>query len=115
MLFTYLLLFRRNQTRKPNLTSLQLQDFTLDELRLYDGNGPEGRILVAVNGKVFDVTNNGQQFYGKSTPIFWKDISRALACFDAELPEKDCGYDDLSDLSQSEMDRLLEWELQFLG
>jgi len=39
------------------------KDFTVEELKRYDGTGPDGRILVAVNGKVFDVTK-GRRFYG---------------------------------------------------
>jgi len=46
----------------PALPKLR-KDFTVEELRQYDGNGPDGRILVAVNGKVFDVTK-GRRFYG---------------------------------------------------
>ena len=29
---------------------------TMEQLKQYNGTGPEGRVLVAVNGKVFDVT-----------------------------------------------------------
>ncbi len=29
---------------------------TMEQLKQYNGLGPEGRVLVAVNGKVFDVT-----------------------------------------------------------
>lgn len=47
---------------EPALPKLR-KDFTVAELRKYDGTGPEGRILVAVNGKVFDVTK-GKRFYG---------------------------------------------------
>jgi membrane-associated progesterone receptor component len=46
----------------PALPKLR-KDFTVEELRQYDGTGPDGRILVAVNGKVFDVTK-GRRFYG---------------------------------------------------
>jgi Predicted heme/steroid binding protein len=46
----------------PALPKLR-KDFTIEELKQYDGTGPDGRILVAVNGKVFDVTK-GKRFYG---------------------------------------------------
>jgi len=39
------------------------RDFTIEELTKYDGKGPDGRILVAVNGSVYDVTR-GARFYG---------------------------------------------------
>jgi len=35
------------------------------ELRKFDGTGPSGKLYVAVNGKIFDVTDKGSQFYGK--------------------------------------------------
>lgn len=47
---------------EPELPKLR-RDFTIAELRQYDGTQPDGRILVAVNGKVFDVTK-GKRFYG---------------------------------------------------
>ena len=47
---------------EPELPKLR-KDFTVEELKKYDGTGPDGRILVAVNGKVFDVTK-GKRFYG---------------------------------------------------
>lgn len=39
------------------------RDFAIEELTKYDGKGPDGRILVAVNGSVYDVTR-GSKFYG---------------------------------------------------
>lgn len=50
---------------EPPLPKLKKQDFTLDQLREYDGSGPEGRVMLAVNGKIFDVTR-GKNFYGPS-------------------------------------------------
>lgn len=47
---------------EPELPRLR-RDFTLEELRPHDGNGPDGRVLVAVNGTVYDVTR-GKRFYG---------------------------------------------------
>jgi len=49
--------------REPELPKLKKRDFTLEQLREYDGKGQDGRVLVAVNGKVFDVTR-GKRFYG---------------------------------------------------
>lgn len=50
---------------EPPLPKMKKQDFTLDQLREFDGTGPEGRVLLAVNGKIFDVTR-GKNFYGPS-------------------------------------------------
>ena len=49
--------------KEPELPPLKKQDFTLEQLREYDGKGSDGRVLIAVNGKVFDVTR-GKRFYG---------------------------------------------------
>ncbi len=37
------------------------RDFTLQKLKTqFNGTGPGGRILIAVNGNVFDVTHDGK-------------------------------------------------------
>lgn len=36
---------------------------TVEELRAFDGTQPDGRVLVAVNGSVYDVSK-GKRFYG---------------------------------------------------
>ncbi|KAF7258815.1 hypothetical protein EG68_08555 [Paragonimus skrjabini miyazakii] len=108
---------RRSSSQSSRLPKLPRRDFTLEELRHYKGDGPDSRILMAVNGKVFDVTNAGQQLYAKGAPYAsyaGKDVSRALARFSADVSEIYCSYDDLSDLTQAEMNRLCEWELQFM-
>lgn len=47
---------------EPELPKLR-RDFTLAELKNYDGNQADGRVLLAVNGTVYDVTK-GKRFYG---------------------------------------------------
>lgn len=47
---------------EPELPKLR-RDFTVQDLKQYDGNQPDGRVLVAVNGHVYDVTK-GKRFYG---------------------------------------------------
>lgn len=49
--------------REPTLARMKKRDFTLQDLKQYDGLGEDKRVLVAVNGKVFDVTR-GKRFYG---------------------------------------------------
>ncbi|XP_075154585.1 membrane steroid binding protein [Haematobia irritans] len=98
---------------EPELPKLR-RDFTVAELREYDGNQPDGRVLVAVNGNVFDVTK-GKRFYGPGGPyasFAGRDASRNLATFSVTANDKD-EYDDLSDLSAMEMDSVIEWEMQF--
>ncbi|XP_061386230.1 membrane-associated progesterone receptor component 1-like [Musca vetustissima] len=98
---------------EPELPKLR-RDFTVAELRQYDGTGPDGRVLIAVNGNVFDVTR-GKRFYGPGGPyasFAGRDASRNLATFSVATNDKD-EYDDLSDLTAMEMDSVLEWEMQF--
>nr|CAD7441157.1 unnamed protein product [Timema bartmani] len=97
---------------EPELPKLR-KDFTVEELKKYDGTGSDGRVLVAVNGKVFDVTK-GKRFYGPGGPYSafgGRDASRGLATFSVVCPKED--YDDLSDLNTMEMDSVREWEMQF--
>lgn len=98
---------------EPALAPLKKQDMTLLQLRDYDGKGEDGRVCVAVNGKVYDVTK-GKRFYGPGGPysgFAGRDASRGLATFSVEPVSDD--YDDLSDLKPSEMEQVREWELQF--
>ncbi|KAF2880943.1 hypothetical protein ILUMI_25224 [Ignelater luminosus] len=91
------------------------KDFTIEELKKYDGTQEDGRILVAVNGNVYDVTK-GKRFYGPDGPysVFAGcDASRGLATHSVEC--KTDGYDDLSDLNSMEMESLREWETLFIG
>ncbi|XP_017788416.1 PREDICTED: membrane-associated progesterone receptor component 1-like [Habropoda laboriosa] len=90
------------------------RDFTLEELKKYDGTGPDGRILVAVNGTVYDCTR-GAHFYGPKgtySTFGGKDASRALATFSATVQPQE-GHDDLSDLDSDQMESMREWEEQF--
>ena len=48
---------------EPQLPRMKRRDFTLEQLREFDGKRADGRLLIAVNGKVFDVTR-GKRFYG---------------------------------------------------
>lgn len=61
-------IFKSQHSPKPSAPSAPelpkiRKDFTVAELKAYDGNQPDGRVLVAVNGMVYDVTR-GKRFYG---------------------------------------------------
>jgi len=102
---------------EPPLQLMPKRDFTPRQLKPYDGikseDNPEGRILIGVLGKVYDMTK-GKSFYGPGGPysVFaGRDASRALATFEVHSVSEE--YDDLSDLKQSELNEVKEWDLQF--
>ncbi|XP_063776406.1 membrane-associated progesterone receptor component 2 [Pseudophryne corroboree] len=93
---------------------MKRRDFSLQQLRDYDGT-KDPHILLAVNGKVFDVTE-GSKFYGADGPygIFaGRDASRGLATFRIDRDVLRDDYDDLSDLNAVQMESVREWEMQF--
>uniref|UniRef100_A0A2K6CIY3 Membrane-associated progesterone receptor component 1 n=1 Tax=Macaca nemestrina TaxID=9545 RepID=A0A2K6CIY3_MACNE len=57
----------------PPLPRLKRRDFTPAELRRFDGI-QDPRILMAINGKVFDVTK-GRKFYG---PVKYHHVGKLL-------------------------------------
>lgn len=88
-------------------------DMTLEELKQYDGRAQDKRICIAIKGKVYDVTK-GYRFYGPNgpyAPLAGHDASRALATFNVNAVKDE--FDDLSDLNQTEMSSVNEWEEQF--
>ncbi|XP_043484163.1 membrane-associated progesterone receptor component 1 [Leptopilina heterotoma] len=113
----YKIIKSRTKSDEPVVETKELpklkRDFTLEELKPYDGTGPDGRVLVAVNGNVYDVTR-GSRFYGPGGPYAafgGRDASRGLATFSVSVGKDE--YDDLSDLNTTEMNSVREWEEQF--
>ncbi|CAI5496704.1 unnamed protein product [Closterium sp. Naga37s-1] len=93
---------------------IKIGEITLEELSQYSGSDPEKPILLAVRGKIYDVTR-GKHFYGPGGPyeVFaGKEASRAFAKMSTD-PKDAVG--DLTGLSYSEMETLRDWEssLQF--
>ncbi|KAM6362056.1 membrane-associated progesterone receptor component 2 [Alca torda] len=102
------------QSQAAALPRMKRRDFSLEQLREFDGTR-NPRILLAVNGKVFDVTK-GSKFYGPEGPygIFaGRDASRGLATFCLDKDALRDEYDDLSDLNAVQMESVREWEMQF--
>ncbi|KAM9295438.1 membrane-associated progesterone receptor component 2 [Morus bassanus] len=102
------------QSQAAALPRMKRRDFSLEQLREFDG-ARNPRILLAVNGKVFDVTK-GSKFYGPEGPygIFaGRDASRGLATFCLDKDALRDEYDDLSDLNAVQMESVREWEMQF--
>ena len=67
ILYKLFQLFSGPVVDKP-LPKLKKQDISLEQLHKYDGTDENGRVCVAVNGKVFDVTR-GKRFYGPGNCI----------------------------------------------
>ncbi|KAI7861223.1 cytochrome b5-like heme/steroid binding domain-containing protein [Spinellus fusiger] len=94
------------------------QDYTPTSLLVFDGNGKDNRILIAVNGSVYDVSR-GRNFYGPGGPyenFAGHDASRGLAknSFDEDMITDPLGpIDKLEDLAADEWESLREWELHF--
>lgn len=63
---------RAEKSKDVALPKMKKRDFTIQELREFDGTKGDGRILVAINGKVFDVTK-GKHFYGPGKRLFFCD------------------------------------------
>lgn len=57
-------------TAEAPMPKMKKRDFTVEDLKAYDGTQPDGRVLVAVNGNVYDVTK-GKKFYGPGTYIYF--------------------------------------------
>ncbi|KAH9817805.1 cytochrome b5-like heme/steroid binding domain-containing protein [Melampsora americana] len=97
--------------------SVVWRTYTPLELRSFDGaNG--GKILFAIKKLVYDLSS-GRNFYGPDGPygnFAGRDASRGLAKQTFEesiLTPIDAPIDDLSDLTELELNALSDWEMHF--
>ncbi|CAO3564868.1 unnamed protein product [Mortierella alpina] len=102
------------------LPTLVFKEYTPKELAQFDGRTEDTRILMAIQGKVFDVTR-GRNFYGPDGPygnFAGRDASRGLAknSFDKSmLTALDAPIDKLEDLNDEEKESLSDWAGHFEG
>ncbi|KAJ1981360.1 Dihydrodipicolinate synthase [Dimargaris xerosporica] len=100
--------------------SIEFKAYTYPDLAQFNGKQLDGKIFLAVNGKVFDVTS-GAKFYGPQGPygnFAGRDASRGLAkgSFEADMiPAVDGPVDSLGDLDADERSALLDWEKLFIS
>ncbi|KAF9950182.1 hypothetical protein BGZ72_008128 [Mortierella alpina] len=105
---------------RPRLPTLVFKEYTPKELAQFDGRTEDTRILMAIQGKVFDVTR-GRNFYGPDGPygnFAGRDASRGLAknSFDKSmLTSLDAPIDKLEDLNDEEKESLSDWAGHFEG
>lgn len=106
-------LFARKPVSPP-IPEAEARDYTRSELLDYDGSDPMKPSLIAIRGRVYDVTR-GRDFYGPGGPygmFAGKDCTRALATmsFDGDrFTSSEEG------LTAEEIDTLEEWIETFEG
>ncbi|KAF5786018.1 putative cytochrome b5-like heme/steroid binding domain-containing protein [Helianthus annuus] len=91
---------------------VQIGSITEEELRPYNGSDPNKPLLMAIKGKIYDVSRS-RMFYGPGGPyalFAGRDASRALALMSFE-PSDLTG--DISGLGASELEVLEDWEAKF--
>lgn len=87
-------------------------DITEAELHRYNGTNSGLPVLVAIRGKIYDVTS-GISFYGPGGPyaVFaGKDASRALAKMSTKSED---AIPDLDNLTEKEIGVLDDWDKKF--
>ncbi|BFZ55228.1 steroid binding [Savitreella phatthalungensis] len=118
---TYRRLSRGPAVKAPEpIRPLEKRDYTPAELQKFNGTNDDRHILVAVKGKVYDVTA-GAAFYGPQGPYSsfgGRDASRALALgsFDDDNFVDPAGpIDTLDNLDAEQKQALDDWVRHFDG
>ncbi len=94
---------------KPSRKTIEPQTMTREQLQKYDGTKKDEPILMAVKGRIYDVSR-GEAFYGPGGPyasFAGRDASRALAKHDTSKETAD--NPNISDLTPDEKATLEEW------
>ncbi|VDP04726.1 unnamed protein product [Soboliphyme baturini] len=118
VLFSWRYLRRQPSASLPKynlLPPMKRQDMTLQQLMEYDGKNENKRLLIAVDSKIFDVSSKSD-LYGPDGPyglLAGHDASRSLATFTMHPSAVKVQYDDLADLTASEISSVREWAAQF--
>eukprot|EP00055_Hartaetosiga_balthica_P004942 m.13797 g.13797 ORF g.13797 m.13797 type:complete len:154 (+) comp4198_c2_seq1:155-616(+) len=111
--------FDRRLPKSLEPLDLPQREFTLEELRKYDGTNiiaehrNEKAIYIAVDGDVFDMTS-GATFYGPGGPyegFAGRDATRGLGTMSVGLVSEE--WDDCKDLSDEARNIMLEWKEKF--
>ncbi len=108
------------QDRRPEaaprvpLPQAERRDYSSEELRAFDGRDATTPILIAIEGRVFDVTR-GRSFYGPEGPyglFAGHECALALAKLSFEEAHLDVP---LGDLDEWEREKLDDWIETFEG
>ena len=90
-----------------------LRDFTVEQLREYDGKIEGKQILIGLKGDVFDVTESADMYGSKGSYNCFagRDATRALALLSFE--ESDLSNPNISDFTAFDRDNLQNWVEKF--
>lgn len=114
----YRLFFARKSEEPEIFEPIEFQNFTPQTLAKYNGKDDK-RVLIAVNGKVFDVSASKNHYGpgGMYENFAGRDASRGLAKHSFEtvhLTPLDQPIDNLKDLTDDERAAMLQWA-EFFG
>jgi membrane-associated progesterone receptor component len=97
----------------PKRAAAERRDYSLEELKQFNGTDPSKPILLAVKGKIYDVSCKSS-FYGPGgsyNKFTGKDCSRALA--KGVVDEDVASNTNLDDLTSEERSTLDEWAVHY--